>query len=160
MRVGVVDVGTNSTRLLVADVQGDRVGEVARRTESTQLGAGVDEPRKLLPLPIARVRNVLSGYRRELADLGAERVLAVGTSAIRDAENGEAFLGEVEWSNGFATRLLSGEDEADLTRRGVANGRGLGADTLVLDIGGRSTELIPTHERISLDLGSLRLTER
>src|ERR687887_1507464 len=108
MRVGVVDVGTNSTRLLVADVEGDRVEEVARRTEITRLGEGVDERRKLLPLPIARVRNVLSGYRRELADLGAERVLAVGTSAIRDAENGEAFLGEVEWSYGFATRLLSG----------------------------------------------------
>src|ERR671936_647488 len=160
MRVGVVDLGTNSTRLLVADVEGDRVEEVARRTEITRLGEGVDERRKLLPLPIARVRNVLSDYRRELDELGAERVLAVGTSAIRDAENGEAFLGEIEWSYGFATRLLSGEDEADLTRRGVANGRGLGADTLVLDIGGGSTELIATDERISLDLGSVRLTER
>jgi exopolyphosphatase/guanosine-5'-triphosphate,3'-diphosphate pyrophosphatase len=160
MRVGVVDVGTNSTRLLVADVEGDRVEEVARRTEITRLGEGVDERRKLLPLPIARVRNVLSGYRRELADLGAERVLAVGTSAIRDAENGEAFLGEVEWSYGFATRLLSGEDEAELTRRGVANGRALDDGTLVLDVGGGSTELITAGERTSLDLGSVRLTER
>src|SRR5207344_1491674 len=109
MRVGVVDLGTNSTRLLVADVHDGHVDEVARRLRITRLGEGVDERRKLLPLPIARVRNVLTDYRRELEELGAERVLAVGTSAIRDADNGEAFLGEVEWSYGFTTRLLSGE---------------------------------------------------
>jgi exopolyphosphatase / guanosine-5'-triphosphate,3'-diphosphate pyrophosphatase len=160
MRVGVVDLGTNSTRLLVADVHDGRVDEVARRTEITRLGEGVDERRKLLPLPIARVRNVLAEYRRELEELGAERVLAIGTSAIRDAENGEAFLGEIEWSYGFATRLLNGGDEAEFTRRGVANGRALGDETLVLDVGGGSTELITAHERTSLDVGSVRLTER
>jgi exopolyphosphatase/guanosine-5'-triphosphate,3'-diphosphate pyrophosphatase len=160
MRVGVVDLGTNSTRLLVADVADGRVEEVARHTNITRLGEGVDERRKLLPLPIARVRNVLADYRRELDELGAERVLAIGTSAIRDAENGEAFLGEIEWSYGFATRLLSGGEEADLTRRGVANGRDLGDGTLVLDVGGGSTELITAGERTSLDLGSVRLTER
>jgi exopolyphosphatase / guanosine-5'-triphosphate,3'-diphosphate pyrophosphatase len=160
MRVGVVDLGTNSTRLLVADVDGGRVEEVARHTEITRLGEGVDGRRKLLPLPIARVRNVLADYRRELAALGAERVLAVGTSAIRDAENGEAFLGEVEWSYGFATCLLSGEDEALLTFRGVANGRALDTETVVLDVGGGSTELIASDFRTSLDLGCVRLTER
>jgi exopolyphosphatase / guanosine-5'-triphosphate,3'-diphosphate pyrophosphatase len=160
MRVGVVDLGTNSTRLLVADVDGDRVDEVSRRTTITRLGEGVDERRKLLPLPVARVRNALSEYRRELEGLGAERVLAIGTSAVRDAENGEAFLGEIEWSYGFATRLLSGAEEAELTRRGVANGRLLDNRTLVLDVGGGSTELITAGDRTSLDVGSVRLTER
>jgi exopolyphosphatase / guanosine-5'-triphosphate,3'-diphosphate pyrophosphatase len=160
VRVGVVDLGTNSTRLLVADVDGERVDEVSRRTAITRLGEGVDERRKLLPLPLARVRNVLSDYRRELEQLGAERVLAIGTSAVRDAENGEAFLGEIEWSYGFASRLLSGDEEAELTRRGVANGRVLGDDTLVLDVGGGSTELITAAERTSVDVGSVRLTER
>ncbi len=160
MRVGAVDLGTNSTRLLVADVDGDRVDEVSRRTVITRLGEGVDERRKLLPLPVARVRNALSDYRRELEELGAERVLAIGTSAIRDAENGEAFLGEIEWSYGFATRLLSGDEEAELTRRGVANGRAVDNDTLVLDVGGGSTELITSAERASIDVGSVRLTER
>ncbi len=160
MRVGVVDLGTNSTRLLVADVDDGRVEEIERRTEITRLGEGVDERRKLLPLPIARVRNVLAEYRRELDAQGAERVLAIGTSAVRDAENGEAFLGEVEWSYGFASRLLTGEEEAELTWRGVANGRELGNDTLVLDIGGGSTELITADSRKSLDIGSVRLTER
>jgi len=160
MRVGVVDLGTNSTRLLVADVDGGSVQEVARRTAITRLGEGVDERRRLLPLPVARVRNVLSDYRRELERLGAERVLAVGTSAVRDAENGEAFLGEIEWSYGFSTRLLSGEEEAELTRRGVANGRGLENGMVVLDVGGGSTELITAAERTSVDVGSVRLTER
>jgi exopolyphosphatase / guanosine-5'-triphosphate,3'-diphosphate pyrophosphatase len=160
MRVGVVDLGTNSTRLLVADVDDGHVDELARRTVITRLGEGVDERRKLLPLPIARVRNALSDFRRELEELDAERVLAIGTSAVRDAENGDAFLGEVEWSYGFATRLLSGEEEAELTRRGVVNRRELGDDVLVLDVGGGSTELISANERISLDLGSVRVTER
>ena len=160
MRVGVVDLGTNSTRLVVADVDADRVDEVSRHTVITRLGEGVDERRKLLPLPVARVRNALSDYRRELEELGAERVLAIGTSAIRDAENGEAFLGEIEWSYGFATRLLSGDEEAELTRRGVANGRAVDDDTLVLDVGGGSTELITAAERTSIDVGSVRLTER
>ncbi len=160
MRVAVVDLGTNSTRLLVADVDGERVDEVVRRTAITRLGEGVDDRRRLLPLPVARVRNVLSDYRRELEQLGAERVLAVGTSAVRDAENGEAFLGEIEWSYGFATRLVTGEEEAELTRRGVANGRGLVNGTLVLDVGGGSTELITSGDRVSIDVGSVRLTER
>src|SRR5215207_1628852 len=105
VRVAAVDLGTNSTRLLVADANGT-LDEVVRRLRITRLGEGVDERRKLLPLPIARVRNVLSGYRRELESLGAERVLCIATSAVRDAENGEAFLGEIEWSYGFTTCLL------------------------------------------------------
>jgi exopolyphosphatase / guanosine-5'-triphosphate,3'-diphosphate pyrophosphatase len=160
MRVGVVDLGSNSTRMLVADVDEGHVEEVERRLTITRLGEGVDERRKLLPLPIARVRNALSEYRRELERLGAERTLAVGTSAIRDAENGEAFLGEIEWSYGFVTRLLSGDEEGELTRRGVSNGRPLNPGTLVLDVGGGSTELIAEGFRTSLDLGCVRLTER
>jgi exopolyphosphatase/guanosine-5'-triphosphate,3'-diphosphate pyrophosphatase len=160
MRVGVVDLGTNSTRLLVADVHDGHVDEVARELTITRLGEGVDERRKLLPVALARVRNVLSDFRRELERLGAERVLAIATSAVRDADNGEAFLGEVEWSYGFTTRLLSGEEEAELTRRGVSNGRVLDDETLVLDVGGGSTELITAHARVSLDLGCVRLTER
>jgi exopolyphosphatase / guanosine-5'-triphosphate,3'-diphosphate pyrophosphatase len=160
MRVGAVDLGTNSTRLLVADVDGGRVQEVARHTQITRLGEGVDERRKLLPLPVARVRNVLSDYRRELERLGAERILTIGTSAVRDAENGEAFLGEIEWSYGFATRLVTGDEEAELTLRGVATGLTLDEGTLVLDVGGGSTELTTTRERISIDVGSVRLTER
>jgi exopolyphosphatase/guanosine-5'-triphosphate,3'-diphosphate pyrophosphatase len=87
-------------------------------------------------------------------------VLAIGTSAVRDAENGEAFLGEIEWSYGFTTRLVTGDEEAELTLRGVATGRPLDERTLVLDVGGGSTELITTTARTSIDVGSVRLTER
>ena len=165
MRVAALDLGTNTTRLLVADVLDDSIEEVVRRTQITRLGEGVDARRRLLPLPITRVRNSLADFRRELEALGAERTLAVATSAIRDAENGEAFLGEIEWSYGFTTRLLSGEDEALLTLRGVASGGELDGRALVVDIGGGSTELIAGSPdrvsfQISTDLGSVRLTER
>jgi len=165
IRVAAVDLGTHSTRLLIADVADRRVDEVERALTITRLGEGVDERRRLLPLPIARVRNCLTDYRRRADALGAERVLAIGTSALRDADNGEAFLGEIEWSYGFDTRLLSGDDEASLTFRGVAADRELAAATLVVDIGGGSTELVlggpdGVAFQESLDLGCVRLTER
>jgi exopolyphosphatase / guanosine-5'-triphosphate,3'-diphosphate pyrophosphatase len=156
-RVAAVDLGTNSTRLLVADVEDGRIDEVVRRSVVTRLGEGVDNRRRLLPVPIARVRNVLTDFRRELEALGAERTVAVATSAVRDAENGEAFLGEVEWSYGFTTLLLTGAEEAELTLAGVG---GIGPGVLVLDVGGGSTELITDESRTSIDIGSVRLTER
>ena len=159
-RVGVVDLGTNSTRLLVADAEDGAVREVERRLTITRLGEGVDERRLLLPTALARVRNTLADYRRVLEETGAERTLAVATSAVRDAENGEAFLGEVEWSYGFDTRLLSGDEEARLTYEGVTAGCDLGPGTLVLDVGGGSTELVTSDWHRSLELGCVRLTER
>jgi exopolyphosphatase/guanosine-5'-triphosphate,3'-diphosphate pyrophosphatase len=139
IRVAAVDLGTNATRLLVADVHEGRADEVVRRTAVTRLGEGVDHGRRLLPEPIQRV------------------ALAVGTSAVRDADNGEAFLGEVAESYGFVTRLLSGDEEAQLTRRGVG---AVDPETLVLDVGGGSTELILGTGHTSIDIGSVRLTER
>jgi exopolyphosphatase/guanosine-5'-triphosphate,3'-diphosphate pyrophosphatase len=160
MRVAAVDLGTNSTRLLVADVADGRVEEVERAVTITGLGEGVDARGKLLPLPLARVRNCLAGYRRTIEELGAERVLALGTSAVRDADNGEAFLGEVEWSYGFTTRLLSGEEEARLTHAGATLGLPPAADPLVVDLGGGSTELVTRERAVSVDVGSVRLTEQ
>ena len=156
MRVAAVDLGTNTTRLLVADAVGGKLADVHRESRITRLGEGVDARRRLLPVPIARVRNVLSDYRRTVESLGVERTLAVATSAVRDAENGEAFLGEVEWSYGFVTRLLDGGEEAGLTRRGVDPAPG----TLVVDVGGGSTELALDDFHVSLPMGSVRFTER
>jgi exopolyphosphatase / guanosine-5'-triphosphate,3'-diphosphate pyrophosphatase len=165
IRVAAVDLGTNSTRLLVADVDGGQLEEVSRRLTITRLGEGVDGRRRLLPVPIARVRNCLADYRRELEALGAERTLVIATSAVRDAENGEAFLGEVEWSYGFATRLLAGTEEAAMMIRGVTAGRPALDDVLVVDIGGGSTELVLSNAgevafSASLDVGCVRITER
>ncbi len=164
-RVAAIDLGTNSTRLLVADVAGGSVDEVERRLQITGLGQGVDGRRRLLPAPIARVRTCLTDYRRRLDELGVERVLAIATSAVRDAENGEAFLAEIAWSYGFETRLLTGDEEAALTLRGVSCGRPVGERTLVVDIGGGSTELVlggpdGVAWSVSLELGCVRMTER
>jgi exopolyphosphatase/guanosine-5'-triphosphate,3'-diphosphate pyrophosphatase len=155
--VAAVDLGSNTTRLLVGRVEDGQVDELHRETRIARLGEGVDSRHRLLPLPIARVRNVLTDYRRTAESLGADRTLLVATSAVRDAENGEAFLGEIEWSYGFATQLLSGDEEAQLTQRGVGD---LGAATLLVDIGGGSTELVLDSFRTSVPLGSVRFTER
>jgi len=164
-RVAAVDLGTNSTRLLIADVEEERLTEVSRLLTITRLGEGVDERRRLLPGPIARVRNCLSAYRREIESHGVTRTLAIATSAVRDAENGEAFLGEIEWSYGFTTRLLSGAEEAAMMIRGVSAGRAPLDDVLVVDIGGGSTELVlasngGAQSSVSLDVGCVRITER
>ncbi len=164
-RVAAVDLGTNSTRLLVADVEGDRFDEVVRLLTITRLGEGVDRRRRLLPVPITRVRNCLTQYRRTLEEQGAERTLAIATSAVRDAENGKAFLGEIEWSYGFTTRLLSGTEEAAMMIRGVTAGRSPLDDVVVVDIGGGSTELVVAADgavasATSLDIGCVRVTER
>jgi exopolyphosphatase/guanosine-5'-triphosphate,3'-diphosphate pyrophosphatase len=164
-RVAAVDIGTNSTRLLVADVSDGHIEEVERLLQITRLGERVDTRKLLLPTAITRVRACLVDYRRRAEELGAERVLAVATSAVRDAENGEAFLGEIEHGFGFATRLLTGDEEAELTFRGVTSDRSLPDGTAVVDIGGGSSELIvggPEGVAFSrsLQIGCVRMTER
>ena len=164
-RVAAVDLGTNSTRLLIVDVDDHELTEVVRRLTITRLGEGVDERGLLLPLPIARVRNCLSDYRREIETNDVTRTLAIATSAVRDAENGAAFLGEIEWSYGFTTRLLDGSAEAAMMAGGVSAGRSALVDTLLVDIGGGSTELVlcsagEVRESTSMDVGCVRLTER
>ena len=165
MRVAAIDLGTNSTRLLVADVDDGRLTEVTRRLAITRLGESVDERHVLLPGSIARVREVLAGYRREAESLGAGRVLAIATSAVRDAENGVSFLSELESDFGLTTRLLSGGEEAGLMLAGILSDRTLESETLIVDIGGGSTELVLAGPagvgfRTSLQLGCVRLTER
>jgi exopolyphosphatase/guanosine-5'-triphosphate,3'-diphosphate pyrophosphatase len=156
-RVVAVDLGTNSTRLLVADVEDGRVDALVRRTTVTRLGEGVDASRRLLPAAIDRVHAALREYRRELDELGATRSLAVATSAVRDAANGAELLRGIELAFDLPTRLLSGDEEAELTRRGVG---AVDEGTLVVDVGGGSTELIAGSFRQSIDVGSTRLTER
>lgn len=164
-RVAVVDLGTNSTRLLVAEVAGGQVSELARRLTITKLGEGVDEARRLRDDAIARVAECLEGYRAELSEYGAERSVAIATSAVRDAANGRELLGAIEQRFGITTRLLSGGEEALLTFRGVAAGRRLDALSVVIDLGGGSTELVlgdagSVRSHRSLDIGCVRLTER
>lgn len=156
-RVAAVDLGTNSTRLLVADVADGQVDALVRRTVVTRLGEGVDATRRLLPAAVERVHVVLREYRDELDGLGATRARAVATSAVRDSANGAEFLRGIEAAFGLETRLLDGDEEARLTRLGVG---AIDDGTLVVDVGGGSTELILGAFRVSLDVGSTRVTER
>lgn len=165
-RVGAVDIGTNSTRLLVADVSDSGgIAEVERLLEITRLGDRVDAERRLTDAAIARVDAVLERYAARAATLAAESVLAVATSAVRDAANGREFLAGAATRHGLVPRLLTGEEEAELTYRGVCSRQAVAAGSLICDIGGGSTELIlggpdGVRDRASLDIGCVRLSER
>ena len=170
MRVAAADTGTNSTRLLVADVGSDgSVAEVERLLEITRLGEGVDAAGTLGEVPMHRVTDALGRYAERARALGAERMLAVATSAARDASNGDDFLARVA-ATGFEPRLLSGEEEAAATFAGVCSHapgeEPLSLDgALVVDVGGGSTELVlgsggGVAWSSSLQAGCVRMTER
>lgn len=175
VRVGAVDIGSNTVRLQVADVTRHPDGtvthkQVARESQITRLGEQVDARGILLPQAIARTRNALTAFRQRARELGAVFVLATATSAVRDADNGEAFLGEVEYTYGFRTLLLSGEEEAQLAYAGVTSDPELAAAAatgsgLLVDVGGGSTEVVlaehgRVHDFHSFQLGSVRVSER
>lgn len=167
MRVAVVDIGTNTTRLLVADVDGRTVTEVERRGAITRLGEGVDSGNRLLDGAMARVFVVVGEYRRAIDELGAERALAVATSAVRDAGNGEQFARALYERFGLEARVITGDEEARLSFTGATFEREAGGDPLlVLDIGGGSTEFVvgrPGEDpsfHVSTQAGSVRQTER
>lgn len=146
VRVAVVDVGTNSTRLLIADVDAAAatIAEVERRSTVTRLGEGVDATGQLAEAAMERVRTVLGRYRALIDAAGAPPAAAVLTSAVRDAGNGAAFVAAIRDAYGLDARELSGEQEARLTYLGATYGRPATRDrpTLVIDIGGGSTELV------------------
>ncbi len=158
-------MGTNSTRLLVADVVAGRVRELERRSAVTRLGRGVDTSRKLAAEAIEEVCATVAEYVAILEALKAERVVAVATSAVRDADNRGAFVGELRERFALSALTLDGADEARLTYLGAIHERPPAAETLVVDIGGGSTELvIGTGSEItfhaSLQAGTVRHTER
>jgi exopolyphosphatase/guanosine-5'-triphosphate,3'-diphosphate pyrophosphatase len=165
-RVAVVDLGTNSTRLLVAEVHDGTVDELARRTTVTRLGEGVEATGRLSDAATDRVREALAAYRELIDQHGADEVVAVATSAMRDAENGPAFREEINDRFGIDARTISGDEEARLTFLGATSGRAAGADTLVIDIGGGSTEYVVGQAggdpgfHVSTRMGSVRHTER
>jgi exopolyphosphatase/guanosine-5'-triphosphate,3'-diphosphate pyrophosphatase len=165
MRVAVVDIGTNSTRMLVGDVRDGLVDEVERRTTVTNLGRGVDHTGCLSSDAVENVCGVIADYRARYQELGAERVMPIATSAVRDSTNGDAFIAELRERFDLRPQVLTGEEEAHLTYLGATAQRGEEASTLVFDIGGGSTELIVgTGNRVdfhtSLQVGTVRHSER
>jgi exopolyphosphatase / guanosine-5'-triphosphate,3'-diphosphate pyrophosphatase len=170
-RIAVIDLGTNSTRFLVADVDGSKLNEVARGSEVTRLGRGVDLSDRLSSEAMESVFATVEHYVRTWQPLEVDEVTAIATSAVRDAENRDAFLAELRERFAISPRLISGEEEAKLTYRGATAGRSSSGGTngagptLVCDIGGGSTELIlgegpEVSFFSSLRAGVVRQTER
>jgi exopolyphosphatase/guanosine-5'-triphosphate,3'-diphosphate pyrophosphatase len=163
--VAVIDVGTNSARLLVADVADGKVSPVERRSRVTRLGRGVDLSGRLSAEAIEDACEAIGGYVAACEELEAEAVETIATSAVRDSENGSAFVAELRERFALSARVLDGEEEARLTYLGATSERAPAEPTLVVDIGGGSTELIVgTGAEISfhtsLQAGVVRHTER
>jgi exopolyphosphatase/guanosine-5'-triphosphate,3'-diphosphate pyrophosphatase len=164
-RVAVIDVGTNSARLLVADVAGGRVSPVERRSQVTRLGRGVDLSGRLSAEAIEDACEAIREYVAAYGELGAETVDVIATSAVRDAANGGAFVAELRERFALSARVLDGEEEARLTYLGASSEHALALPTLVVDIGGGSTELVvgagsEVAFHTSLQAGVVRHTER
>jgi exopolyphosphatase/guanosine-5'-triphosphate,3'-diphosphate pyrophosphatase len=165
--IAVADIGTNSTRLLVArSTAGGGLETLEHRTTVTRLGEGVDRSGELTEPAMERVHAALAEYAALASEHGADRRVAVATSAVRDAANGEEFRAAVHDRHGFDIRTITGDEEARLTFLGATADRQPDGPTLVIDIGGGSTEFVvgtagsdPTFH-VSTDMGSVRQTER
>jgi exopolyphosphatase / guanosine-5'-triphosphate,3'-diphosphate pyrophosphatase len=170
MRVAVVDLGTNTTRLLVAEVEDGSLTEVDKQTTITRLGQGVDATGQLADEAMDRVRAALAKYREIMDRENVTETIAVATSAMRDASNGPAFRDELNERFGIDARTISGDEEARLTFLGATSGRtpaaGTPSETVVIDIGGGSTEYVigppnsPPDFHVSTQMGSVRHSER
>jgi exopolyphosphatase / guanosine-5'-triphosphate,3'-diphosphate pyrophosphatase len=164
-RVAVVDIGTNSTRLLVAEREGDGLRELARESIVTRLGEGVDATGRLGDEPQARVFRVLDGYREIMDAHDVTVSTVVMTSAVRDAANGAQFADAVRDTYRLQGRTLSGDEEARLSFLGATSTRPGDVPLLVIDIGGGSTEMVEgaggeVEFHVSTQVGVVRHTER
>jgi exopolyphosphatase / guanosine-5'-triphosphate,3'-diphosphate pyrophosphatase len=168
-RVAAIDCGTNSIRLLVADVDGDALTDVVRRMEIVRLGAGVDRTGRLGDAGLARTFAALEDYAAEIRRLGAERVRMVATSATRDASNSDVFVAGVTERLGVPPDVATGAEEAALSfdgaTRELRQSTAVPAPYLVCDIGGGSTEFVlgdatGARASCSVDVGCVRMTER
>jgi len=164
-RVAAVDCGTNSVRLLVADVDGRDKADVHREMRVVRLGEGVDRTGELAPAAIERTRAALVDYAATCRQLGVEATRMVATSATRDARNRAQFVEMVQQVLGVAPEVVSGEQEAALSFDGATRGLDPAQGPfLVLDIGGGSTEFVlgtgAVEASLSVDVGCVRLTER
>ncbi len=164
VRVAAIDVGTNSTRLLVAEEGASGFRSLERRMVITRLGQGVHEGRRLAHDALERTLATIADYVATCGEYGVERLRVTGTSAVRDARNRDEFFDSVRLLTGNGPDLLSGEEEARTTFSGATSDLVPGEPVLVIDIGGGSTELIygrrEPERLISLDIGCVRMFEK
>jgi exopolyphosphatase/guanosine-5'-triphosphate,3'-diphosphate pyrophosphatase len=165
MRVGVVDCGTNSIRLLIADIEGNNFREVTRQMKVVRLGQGVDETNQFHPDALERTFAAVDLYAGEIARRGVEKIRFCATSATRDATNRSIFIDGVKERLGIEPEVISGDEEARLSFAGATRefSRADGP-FLVVDIGGGSTEFVlgtdTVESAISVNIGCVRMSER
>ena len=172
-KVACIDIGTNSVLLLVAERRGSELIALEERATITRLGEGVDKARALLPMACTRTLECLRQYASTIQKWGVDEVVAVGTSAMRDAAGGDTFRARAAEILGVEPRVISGNEEAELTFAGALSGLSLQGAVFVFDVGGGSTEVIHGRSwsergarrrqilsKASLNIGSVRLYER
>jgi len=165
-KIAAIDIGTNTALLLVAEVtKQNEIIPIAQEEKIVRLGQGVDRAENLNLEAIGRTLRAIREQVKIAEDLGVEKILISGTSAVRDAANRETLLSEIKNNFGITMQILSGDEEAELTYFGALSNKNLQGDILLVDIGGGSTEFIfGTQQKIkhafSLNIGSVRLTER
>ena len=164
-RVAAVDCGTNSIRLLIADITGDNFKEVLRTMEIVRLGQGVDQNKAFQPDAIDRTLNVVRLFKDQIASKGVEKIRFCATSATRDATNRNLFIDGVRDILGIEVEVIPGEEEAELSFIGATKElRQSDSPFLVVDIGGGSTEFVFGSEKVdfakSVNIGCVRMSER
>jgi exopolyphosphatase/guanosine-5'-triphosphate,3'-diphosphate pyrophosphatase len=166
VRRAVIDVGTNSIKLLIADVQGRNLTPLIEQSNQTRLGSGFYESQRLQPGPIKATADAVASFAQKARELGALSIRVIGTSAAREALNAAELLTAIRAASGIDLEIISGDEEADLAFRGVTTDSRLSsAPLLLLDVGGGSTEFIlgqgnQKHFQRSFPIGTVRLLEK
>ena len=164
MRLAAIDIGSNTVRMLVADVDGNRISDVERAVDVVGLGRGVDASGALAEESMEAALTALTRYGGRIDEAAPSRIRIVATSAARDASNSSRLMGRVEAAVGVPPEVISGQEEAGLAFAGAVWGAGSTGRHLVIDPGGGSTEFVSGLGRpesaVSVDIGSVRLTDR
>lgn len=165
MKIGAIDIGTNSMRLLTTDLIDNKLTNRKKYVNTTRIGQGVDENGFITEEAMERNINALKEYHDKCLDYGCEKIYCMGTSALRDSKNRSEFIKRAKDEAGIDVNVVDGEIEAKLGFSGVTNGIDKEGDILVIDIGGGSTEFIfgnkeGIERNVSINIGALRLTEK
>ena len=165
MKIGAIDIGTNSMRLLTTDLIDNKLTNRKKYVNTTRIGQGVDENGFITEEAMERNINALKEYHDKCLDYGCEKIYCMGTSALRDSKNRSEFIKRSKDEAGIDVNVVDGEIEAKLGFSGVTNGIDKEGDILVIDIGGGSTEFIfgnkeGIERNVSINIGALRLTEK
>lgn len=167
MKIGTIDIGTNSMRLLIADFEGDKIENRKKYINTTRIGQGVDQEGYITKDALERNLKALKGFSDKCREEKCEKVYCMGTSALRDSKNGQDFVNEAKKLTDIDVKIICGEEESNLGFMGVLKGieGDKKEDILVIDIGGGSTEFIVGNEKgiklcKSENVGALRMTEK